>query len=76
MKKIKNKIEEPFRPEDTPTQPDHGYIDPSVKKERGEKDGPIEAKDQHKPTQTKSNNTDAGKRLGESEIEIEDETTI
>jgi hypothetical protein len=55
MKKIKNKIEEPFRPENTPTQPDHSYIDPSVKKERGEKDVPIEAKDQHKPTQTKSN---------------------
>jgi hypothetical protein len=39
MKNDKNKIQEPYKPENTPNPPQ--IIDPSVKKERNENDEPI-----------------------------------
>jgi hypothetical protein len=66
MKASDKKIKEPFRPEETPQPPQ--IIDPSNRDE-----GKIRtAKDQGK----QKKNVDTGRRLGESPLEIDDETTI
>ena len=75
MKNDKNKSKEPFRPENTPMQPDHApnnkLNDPSPKNERNEKKAPVE--EPKKPDQKQEAKP---KLLGESETEITDETTI
>lgn len=88
MKQDKNKIKEPYDPEHTPNPPQD--IDPSQRKERGEKEAPVENRQQEnrgpaaqpkqkgkpeeeKPDQKKQ---EKPKLMGESPIEIDDETTI
>jgi hypothetical protein len=62
---------EPFKPEDTPTPPQ--VQDPNIRNERNEPNVRIEEQDR-KPSEKKVEDT--GKRLGESPLEIDDETTI
>lgn len=72
----KNKIREPFPPEQTPNPPQ--IIDPSQKKERGEPDKPIESpeserKDDRNPSQGEDRKE---KKLLNEDADINDETTI
>lgn len=84
MKDDKNKIKEPYDPAHTPSPPQD--IDPSLRKERGERDEPIENRkrdrepgekkqkgksEQKKPGQGKE---EESKLPGESEKEITGET--
>jgi hypothetical protein len=77
MAQDKNKIKEPYSPENTPSPPQ--IIDPSLQNERNEDDKSIENRQknttsgENKSTQKKQ---DKPKLLGESETEIDDETTI
>jgi hypothetical protein len=77
MKQDKNKIKEPYPPENTPSPPQ--IIDPNQRKERNEDDMPIENR-QKNNAGGENKSTQKGKEkpklLGESETEIDDETTI
>jgi hypothetical protein len=67
----KKKQNEPFKPEETPTPPQ--VQDPNLRNERNEPNARIEEnreRDRGKKTE------DTGRRLGESPLEIDDETTI
>jgi hypothetical protein len=68
----KNKTKEPFRPEKTPNPPQ--AVDPNIRNERNENNAPVE--DPKRNAKGGQQQKDSGKRLGESEIEIDDETTI
>ena len=75
--KERSKIREPYTPEGTPNPPQ--IIDPSSRDERKEKDKPDhnktrEAGNESKPTHESEDGKE--KLLGESETEIDDETTI
>jgi hypothetical protein len=77
MKQDKNKIKEPYSPEHTPNPPQ--IIDPSLPKERNERDEPVENRGKDKQQGTDSQKPKKEKKpklLGESETEIDDETTI
>jgi hypothetical protein len=72
MKKDKDKSKEPFRPEDTPEPPQ--VMD--VSKQHPESgDKMPEVKDKFKDDQSRKRDKNE-KLLGESPIEIDDETTI
>jgi hypothetical protein len=71
-KNDKNKIREPFPPEETPNPPQ--IIDPNIRNERNEPNGPVDKKKQ-KPAPDNEQQQDSGKRLGDP-TEITDETTI
>jgi hypothetical protein len=62
---------EPFIPEETPTPPQ--VQDPNIRNERNEPNARIQEKD---PAPGEKKTKDTGKRLGESPLEIDDETTI
>src|SRR5688500_16562762 len=68
----KNKIREPFPAEETPNPPQ--IIDPNVRNERNEPEGPVDEK-KEKPVPDKDEQQDSGRRLGDP-TEITDETTI
>lgn len=71
MEKNKRNIQEPFKPEDTPTPPQNMHP--------GTPDGSEKQNDLKKPQPEERNekkNAPDKKLLGESEIEIDDETTI
>jgi hypothetical protein len=78
MEQDKKKIKEPYPPENTPSPPQ--IIDPSGRKEKNEDDRPIEGRPQNqKETDrqpVKKDQEKTKKLLGESETEIDDETTI
>jgi hypothetical protein len=71
----KDKIREPFRPEQTPNPPQ--IVDPNLKNERNERSAPTNSKKNNKPAEKQENQKvkDTGKRLGDP-TEIDDETTI
>ena len=70
----KHKIREPFPAEETPGPPQ--IIDPSIRDERNEPDGPVEEKKEKPASKDKNKQQQAsGKRLGDP-TEITDETTI
>ncbi len=73
--KDKNKVEEPYSPANTPEPPQ--IKDPSNKTERNEPDPPqdVDKKNRKGPSNEESGKEEA-KLLGESETEIDDETTI
>ena len=76
MKNQKDKVKEPFSPEATPNPPQ--IIDPSRENERGEGKQPIKTdpKNQQEEKKDRSQESPKKKLLGESETEIDDETTI
>jgi hypothetical protein len=76
MKDEKKNIKEPYAPESTPNPPQ--IIDPSRQNEQGERDQPLKTQPTNHDGEHKNNNKPAPKKklLGESEIEIDDETTI
>jgi len=80
MENEKDKVREHYSPEHTPNPPQ--TVDPSLRKERNEPDKPVESpegSDRRKPSDEDEKKEKAGegeKRLGESETEINDETTI
>lgn len=76
MKEDKKKIKEPYHPEHTPPPPQ--IIDPSMRKERNEPDEPVEGRKNEKrqPDSGQKKKEEKPKLLGESETEIDDETTI
>jgi hypothetical protein len=76
MKQDKSKIKEPYTPENTPPPPQ--IIDPNQRKEQNEEDRPIENRQKNeKARENKSpQKKEKPKLLGESETEIDDETTI
>jgi hypothetical protein len=67
----KSRSNEPFKPEETPEPAQ--VKDPSLKNERREQEAPVEEK--NKPAEPLKTQ-DTGRRLGESETQIDDETTI
>jgi hypothetical protein len=67
----KNKIREPFPPEHTPGPPQ--VLDPTQQNKKQETQKPENKKDDKNKKQPQK---DSGKRLGESPMEIDDETTI
>jgi hypothetical protein len=72
----KDKIREPFPPEQTPNPPQ--IVDPNLKNERGERSAPANNnQENNKPAEKEENQKikDTGKRLGDP-TEIDDETTI
>jgi hypothetical protein len=76
MKNDKQKIREPYPPENTPNPPQN--IDPNLPGERENQNKPVENKrpgNDQKEQNKKSVNAKP-KLLGESETEITDETTI
>jgi hypothetical protein len=77
MKDQKDKVKEPFPPEATPNPPQ--IIDPSKESDQGKSKQPLKTQPKnqqagHKSDQSKSQ--PKKKLLGESETEIDDETTI
>ena len=87
MDNKKDKIKEPYSPEQTPNPPQ--VIDPNRMNEQGEKQRPVENKQgaanrADPKNENQSNRKDADKDqnkkgeklLGESETEIDDEATI
>jgi hypothetical protein len=75
-KKEKN-IKEPFPPDQTPNPPQ--IIDPSRANEQGEGQKPLKTDPKNQASENKgTGNAKSGskKLLGESETEIDDETTI
>jgi hypothetical protein len=75
MEKNKNKQREPFDPENTPQPPQvmDTRKDPVRDEKKSEKSNSTVPKGD---TDKRPANEDTGKRLGESPIEIDDETTI
>jgi hypothetical protein len=71
MKKIndKDRTREPFKPENTPEPPQKKR--PDKKDDQQQNEQPALNLSQQKPPQK-----DTGRRLGESPLEIDDETTI
>jgi hypothetical protein len=67
----KNKIREPFPPENTPDPPQ--IVDPNQQNKKENQNPENKQQDDKKNKQPQK---DTGKRLGESPIEIDDETTI
>jgi hypothetical protein len=76
MKNDKQKIKEPYPPENTPNPPQN--IDPNLQGERENQSKPVENKrpDNDQKEQSKNPESTKPKLLGESETEITDETTI
>jgi hypothetical protein len=79
MKQDKNKIKEPYDPEHTPKPPQ--IIEPNTHEERNDRDEPVEDRknDGLQPgsgQEQKKKKEEKPKLLGESETEIDDETTI
>lgn len=74
--KDRNKIREPYTPEGTPNPPQ--IIDPSYKEEQRDKSTSASNKQQpgDKREPTAGDKKEKKKILGESETEINDETTI
>jgi hypothetical protein len=68
----KNKISEPLPPENTPDPPQ--VVDPNQQNKNKENHKP--GNKQQDDKKNKQPQKDTGKRLGESPIEIDDETTI
>ena len=71
--KEKEKIKEPYTPENTPTPPQQ--IDPSIKNERNESNPAGEDKKRKPASQEEEHQKGSGKQLGDP-TEITDETTI
>ena len=85
MENKKDKIKEPYPPEQTPNPPQ--VIDPNRRNEEGEREAPVENKqgsrndprNEGEQVGRKPDNEENEKKeklLGESETEIDDETTI
>ena len=76
MKDDRKNIKEPYQPEHTPNPPQ--IIDPSKGNEDGKKEAPVENKQRNDKNESQSQNPklEKPKRLGESEPDIHDETTI
>jgi hypothetical protein len=73
MKRDKNKIQEPYPPEHTPSPPQ--TVDPRGTPGKAEQQPAGKANEQ-KPEPDKNKKQEKPKLLGESETEIDDETTI
>jgi hypothetical protein len=74
MKDERKNIKEPYNPHQTPDPPQ--IIDPSKRKEEGNKEAPVENKNQNHSAQSEKSEQKKTKRLGEDEPDIHDETTI
>jgi hypothetical protein len=78
MKDQKEKVKEPFSPEATPNPPQ--IIDPSRGAEQGETEQPLKTQPKNQQSEQKPDQQSKAqpkKKLpGESETEIDDETTI
>jgi hypothetical protein len=72
--KHKKKIEEPFDPERTPEPPQ--LKDPSMRRNEGQGDSSGPAGDKRSNENKTKPKDEKPKLLGESETEIDDETTI
>ena len=70
----KNKVEEPFDPERTPEPAQ--VKNPNERKEQGQKNQPTAEDDKQRDKSSKQREQPSEKKLGESPIEIDDETTI
>jgi hypothetical protein len=71
METNKHQYKEPFKPEDTPTPPQSMHPGPPAEQDKkSPPEPPVDSSKKEKKPEPKK------KLLGESEIEIDDETTI